>query len=265
MENRLIQATRVAQAILTTVRPGFLIDGHWGGFTEQAFQTSPIFTQKAISAALKSFDTSSSNLRAAFLAEKALSSSGSVERARALAERGNKMARPDVVSAIANAALKTGVNSSILMGMAGIESNFDPSASNGKSVGLLQLQPAAWGEAKSWLADKGVVIGSWATQARNPEQNALAGAAYVQINLSRLKRLGYTGPVTPAVVYLAHQQGADGFMELWRASAGLPAGSRVFVSPEALRRNPPPDGGGAVKDKGDFFRRWIAVATKKIV
>lgn len=264
MELRLIRATEVAQAILSTVRPGFLVDGHWGSFTQNAYSTAPVYTQKAIDASIASFDVSASELQMAFANEKALGKTGSVEKARAVARRSTSVARPDVVAAIANAALKTGVNSSILMGMASIESNYNPDAVNGKSVGLLQMQPAAWDEARSWLIQRGVDIGTW-VNARNPTQNALAGAAYLLINLQRLKKLGYVGPVTPAVSYLAHQQGAVGFMELWRASAGLPATTKVYVSPEAMRRNPPPDGAGPVLSKGDFFRRWIAVATKKIV
>jgi len=263
MDAKYIEATRVAQAIIASSQPDFRVDGHWGSFTETAFNAVPASTRNAIVAAVASFNLTPHQLKTAFDLEKLDKKKAAAEKTRALLERGGTVVRQDVAAAIANAALVTGVNSSILNTFVKIESNGNPSAMNGSSRGLLQVQPAAWREAAAWLqARKGVRIGTWEQASLNAHDNALAGAAYIQINSDRLRSLGYQGPLTPAVLYMAHQQGAGGFVELWTISnGGNPKTNHVTV--RKMTENPPQDRLGVTTDKATFYRRWMAVAEKK--
>lgn len=167
-----------------------------------------------------------------------------------------------MAAAIAHAAVVSGVPASTLAVMASIESGGNPSAVNGSSRGLFQMQPASWAEASEWLLKKGINIGSWADRVLDAESNAMAAAAYFQLNSSRLRSLGFTDPVTPAVLYVAHQQGAAGFMELWKTSKGMPVHTH-WVTPEKMSGNKPQDGGPPTTDKKEFFTRWMAVAQRK--
>jgi hypothetical protein len=275
MESKYIEATRAAQGLMSSVIKDLKIDGHWGSYTESVYQKVPVSTQMAVRAALSTFATDPKQLANEFAKDK---SDGGLDKVRALKER-NAVMRPDVQSAIANAAMITGVNSSLLLGFAKLESNLNPSASNpdfekkpdfyskyprGGSRGLMQMQDAAWTESAALLKKRfGVIIGDFTTSWDDPTANALAGAAYLKINSERLVRYGYLGPLTPAILYLAHQQGAGGFIELWRISQGRKVVTN-YVTPVAMKGNPPADGQGVTTDKKEFFLRWLAVAEKRI-
>lgn len=264
MEAKDIEATRVAQGILASVDPKFRVDGHWGSFTEKAFVSAPASTRSAIVAAVSSFNRTPDQLKAAFAIEK-LSVAGSLrEKTRSNLERKGSAMDDTVVQAISDAARITGVSASTLTGMVSIESRGNPAAVNGSSHGLMQVQPAAWLEAADWLRAKtGKDIGSWTANSLVASFNALAGAAYVQINSARLKASGFTDPITPQVLYLAHQQGAAGFVELWRAATGRKPVT-AYVTDAKMLGNPPQDGQGATTDKRRFYQRWMAVAQKKL-
>jgi hypothetical protein len=263
MDPKYVEATRVAQSVLTTLDASFKVDGHWGGFTQKAFDQAPAGTQAAIVAAIGSYNVSTSQLRDAFAAEKLTPSRSDAETRRKLIARSGGEVQQEVQRALENASLVTGTSLSILQPMVSVESNGNPFASNGSSRGLLQVQPAAWAEAADWLRRvKNVVIGTWAKSAYSARDNALAGAAYLQINIGRLKTLGYTGPISPAVLYLAHQQGAGGFIELWKVSRGDVVKTN-YVSGVKMSGNPPQDKRGVTTDRKQFFDRWMAVAERK--
>jgi hypothetical protein len=262
-----IEATRAAQGILSSVFPEMRIDGHWGSFTQSLYVKAPISIQMAVRGALSTFAVTPDQLANDFAKDKA---NGNLDKARALKER-NAVMRPDVQEAIANASRVTGVNSSVILGFAKLESSLNPDATNPKnpvgtkgSRGLMQMQYASWNEAKTYLKNKfNTDIGSYVSAWMSPKDNALAGAAYLLINTERLKAYGYMGPLTPAVYYLAHQQGAGGFIELWRSSQDRVV-KTSYVKDEAMLKNPPPDGQGPTTSKKDFFLRWMAIAEKRI-
>lgn len=157
-----------------------------------------------------------------------------------------------VIAAIKSASARTGVDQNMMFAVAKIESGFNPSATNGSSRGLYQFQRAAWNSV-AVLGNLPPYEEAWA----NPLDSALAFAYYLQANARELQRLGYSTPLTPEALYMAHQQGAAGFMELWKASKGLK--STNFVSVAHMLGNPPPDGQPATSDKATFFKRWMAV------
>lgn len=77
-------------------------------------------------------------------------------------------------------------------------------AQNGSSRGLMQMQPAAWSDArKEWpsLPDYSKVFDAYS--------NILAGVVYAKINARAIVKNGY--PVTGKNLYLAHNQGAGFF------------------------------------------------------
>lgn len=77
-------------------------------------------------------------------------------------------------------------------------------AQNGSSRGLMQMQPAAWSDARrEWpdLADYSKVF--------DPYQNILAGVVYAKINARFIRKYGYR--VTGKNLYLAHNQGPGFF------------------------------------------------------
>lgn len=267
MELKYIEATRAAQGLLSSVFPEMRIDGHWGNFTQSLYVKAPVSTQMAIRAALSTYATNPNQLAIEFAKDKA---NGNADKARALKER-NAVMRPDVQEAIANAARVTGVNSSVLLGFAKLESALNPEATNPLnpsgtkgSRGLMQMQYASWSEAKQYLKSKFKVdIGSYQSAWMNAKDNALAGAAYLLINSERLKSSGFMGPLTPAVFYMAHQQGAAGFIELWRLSQDRTVKTN-YVKEDAMLKNPPPDGKGQTTSKKEFFLRWMAIAEKRI-
>lgn len=263
MDAKSIEATRAAQGVLASARADLKVDGHWGSFTEGAFKAASPSIQRAVIAALGAYNVTPGQLKAAFDQERVSPARGDAEKARAVIERGGGDTRDEVNKAVAYASKVTAIPVNQLATVVQIESRGNPMAVNGKSKGLFQVQPGAWDESAEWLRKRGVDIGTWSSNVFKPEQNALAGAAYMKINMDRLKALGYTGPLTPAVLYLAHQQGAGGFVELWRANQGLGPVKKPLVTEEAMKGNPPQDGKGVTTDKAEFYRRWMAVAEKK--
>jgi len=258
---------------MRSVSPELIIDGRWGKFTQGVYSKLPDDVRQQVDVSLEGAGLTAAELWQTHLAEKA-SNSDSYQRAKAYArehragevtrvlEAGLAMkparsaTRAEIDEAIATAALGTGVPLNTLHGLVRIESNYRSNAENGSSRGLMQVQPAAWSDASKLVSLPPYSRGVW-----DPIANATAGAAYAKINEQRLKKSGFSDPITPAVLYLAHQQGAGGFMELWRAAKGLPSISR-YVTDRAMLGNPPPDGGVRTVDKAQFFNRWMAYAAK---
>lgn len=156
------------------------------------------------------------------------------------------------LDAIFKASASTGVPAAWLMAFARIESNFDSSAQAGSSKGLFQFQRDGWEDAmkaepKLVRYDEGV----W-----DPYMNALAAATYMLINTRALALNGINVMDNPSLLYMAHQQGVAGMLELYKAAHGIKY-STNYVTEEKMLRNPPP-GVGKVTNKVAFYEGWIA-------
>ena len=109
--------------------------------------------------------------------------------------------------AIVAAAQETGVSADQLYAMAIMESggdrNIDENRPNPPYTGLMQMSPDAAGEV-------GFTNFSSLTGQDNVDQNVLAGAEYMKLNATRI------GNLEPNALnlYLAHQQGATGLLNL---------------------------------------------------
>jgi len=239
-------ATMDAQRLIGRERT-ITVDGKWGNFTQTAYQAVSHDLRARVDEQLKMAGTSAVELRAARAGEKA---AGVVAL--------NKASSVD--EALAGAAKESGVALPLLRAMAAIESNFDPSARNGSSKGLLAMQAPAWADAQKIRPD----LPNYAVGVFDQVSNARAGAAYLQANIRSLIAQGYTGEINASVLYIAHQQGAAGFIELWRAAMGLPPGKKEYVTAEKMLKNPPQDGRGPTSDKATFLKRWYAVVQKKL-
>jgi len=237
------KASTVAQATVALFNDKMKVDGKWGRFSAAAYLDLTSSQQQTIDLAVGGL-----GIRVSELLEYR-------NAARALEVKVSGAMSVEVRNAISSAALESGVSEKVLQSFAKIESGFNPKASNGSSRGLLQMQPAAWATARGVnpsLAGYDKVFDAL--------ENARAGAALVKSNISSLKRYGISDP-TPAQLYLAHQQGAAGFNELYRTLNGLPVTTN-FVREIQMKGNPPHDGKGVTLDRAEFARRWLAVADR---
>jgi len=237
--------SRAAQGAVSFFRPELIVDGKWGSFSDAAYE-------KLTESERRTVDSVTSSLG---VTVKELSQFRKDQKEAARANVGKSNGSVD--EAIKVAASESGVPESVLKAFAAIESNFNPNAANGSSRGLMQMQPAAWATA---LAINPRLPGY--DKVFDPEANARAGAALIKANRISLGKYGIGDP-SPAMLYLAHQQGAAGFNELYRSWKGLPV-STSYVTERAMKGNPPQDGKGVTLDKKEFFDRWLKAAEKKM-
>lgn len=80
---------------------------------------------------------------------------------------------------------------------------------SGSYRGLFQMGQAAWTDVQGKL-------GYTYDKVYDPVINARAAALYVENNVRVARSLGYTGPITDAVIYTMHNQGVGGFLKLVR-------------------------------------------------
>lgn len=80
---------------------------------------------------------------------------------------------------------------------------------NGSYRGLFQMGQNAWTDIQGKL-------GYTYDRVYDPALNARAAALYVENNVRVARSLGYTGPITDAVIYTMHNQGVGGFLKLVR-------------------------------------------------
>lgn len=80
---------------------------------------------------------------------------------------------------------------------------------NGSYRGLFQMGQAAWMDVQGKL-------GYTYDRVYHPALNARAAALYIENNVRVARALGYTGPITDAVIYTMHNQGVGGFLKLVR-------------------------------------------------
>jgi len=251
--DRYARASRVGQRVISAWVP-LAVDGKWGRFTQGAYRALSPERRSVVDAALAAEGSTAAGLMAY---------RDTVRSEASAAIRAASSSRVSVDQAIELAAKEAGIDSGVLRGFVAIESNFNPDARNGSSRGLGQVQPAAWSDVQKRIelpAYDSMVNGKMAVF--DPLLNARATATYLRINRERLMRLGVANP-SLAQLYLAHQQGAGGFAELFTvATGGKPKTN--YVTTERMIQNPPQDGKGATTDKGEFYRRWIAAADRKI-
>jgi len=237
-------ASRVGQGAVSAYNPSLAVDGKWGSFSQRAYEGLNSAQRLVVDAAVRATGVTVEQLSQFRVAEKA--------RAASAAPAGN-----NVAAALRTAAEEAGLPYELLRGFVSIESNFDPNARNGSSRGLGQMQPAAWTDAQKINPS----IPSY-DMVFDPLQNARATAAYMKANIRALSRMGIERP-TAAQLYMAHQQGAAGFAELYAASRGQKPKTN-YVTAERMLKNPPQDGKGKTTDKALFYARWIEVANRKI-
>lgn len=217
---------------------GVTADGRWGPVSQQAF------------------DSASSTVRTRILE---ILSAANLTPAAMMAYRadGGDESKEKIKNLIRSEAQAAGVDAQYLLAKASIESNFGPTRSNGSSRGLFQFQPAAWTDA----AKIDPRIGDY-SNVYDAQANTRAAIAYRTVLEQTLRRLRYQGPMDNAHLYIAHQQGAGGLNELFRASQGLGPVKRELVTAAAMTKNPPQDGRGVTTDKPTFYKRWIAVGER---
>jgi hypothetical protein len=165
----------------------------------------------------------------------------------------------DVNDAINQAAAKYGFPQEMLHGMAMIESGKKPDAvsPSGDYKGLFQMGKSEFKQYSP--VPNGDVF--------NPLLNSMAAAGYMDYHRKQLQKRNI--PVTPASIYLSHQQGLGGFSEIYRAAQeGRPVGilqtkDGPYDVAKAMLGNPPQDGKGKTANPVDFLNRWQAVLDNK--
>lgn len=145
----------------------------------------------------------------------------------------------EIASLLNNSATKYGVDPNTLTQIAGIESKFNPSASNPRSSakGLFQFID---GTARQYGLSNPF----------DPSASADAGARLAADNQKALAGALGRAP-TPGEVYLAHQQGAGGAIKLL-TNPNAPAAS--LVGANAVRLN----GGSSDMTAGEFANKWTS-------
>lgn len=219
-----------AQQVLRITAPGLRVDGMWGPKTTSVYRQSTPSVQMGAKDALAAHGLD----------------------VKTFVQDGGESG-PEVLAAIRRAADETGESYAVLLTIAKTESSLNPKAINGSSRGLGQFQATGWAAS----ATK-VKLPPYDTSWSDPYYSALAIAGYLKINRGRLLAGHFSDPITPAVQYLAHQQGAAGVIELWNASRGIKS-TTDYVSEAHMLRNPPPDGQPPTRDKAAFYTRWINV------
>jgi hypothetical protein len=227
------------QTILKLVYPNLDVDGLVGPATRWAYQNAPAIVKDVIWAITGSdaVITSATSLSNDTVAE--------VE----ILPMAKQQGIISMLEAMMRAATKTGVPMNWLVAFARIESNFNPDARNGSHRGLFQFDVIAWNECRE--NEQSLIDyerGVW-----DVYQQSLAAATYMKINARRLAAYGINAIDNPEMLYLAHQQGAAGAAELWKADKGEHRG--LYVTAEKMLRNPAP-GSKPTIDQVAFFHSW---------
>lgn len=138
-----------------------------------------------------------------------------------------------VRATIEGAAKVTGVDPKLMLGMAGIESNFDPNAkATGSSAsGLYQFTASTWDD---MLSKKGSKYGlDMNTSPLNAKASALMGGEYIKTNM---KTISSSKPnPTSTDLYMAHFLGGSGANKLFAAP---PDTKGADLMPKAAKANP---------------------------
>lgn len=228
-------SVRMAQAVLQKmISPGLIVDGRWGGFTQKVYSSAPVSVRLAVDGILALSGTNPQKL---------------LEATR-VAERSET--RGDYDSLIEKEASSAGVSSSIMRRMLEIENpRRDPNAvsKNGSSHGLFQIQKKTW---EGVLRNNGLKEPQWSS-VYDPAANAKIACLLTKENIDLIRRYGYTGEIDGRILYLVHQQGPTGAMEIYQRANGLPVKYKVIAG-KRLEDNLP----SSVSDRSadGFAKYW---------
>lgn len=129
------------------------------------------------------------------------------------------MPKEDILRTIVSESKNSGVDPAFMLAMGHIESRFNPNAiSSTKATGLYQF-----------TTDTGKqygLLGDGFDNRKDPVANTKAAIALIKDNQRQLEKRGI--PITPTMLYLAHQQGAGGAIEIYNAAMkGTPISKAV--------------------------------------
>lgn len=213
-------ASAALQGVLSTVDKSLIVDGKFGTFTEKSFKAASPAIQEAAAMVIKPFGYSIESLRAVY--KKAAD-----ERDRASATTNRKLVSGDDAQAYIRRALSFDdrkrltvdamfymLNKEAVKIVLNGVTYYDALsvAPSGKYCGLYQMGAAAWQTAQAALAgrlDLGKFIAGDKTSAwADPWLNTAAAVGNAMSLAAGLSAKGYR--VTPATLYLAHNQGLGG-------------------------------------------------------
>jgi len=245
------EAVRVAQSVLKLSTPKLKVDGYWGTFTRGAYDRAPSGDKARVKAVLAAMSAPSPDsltemhdrlkadrdegllrARAAARASRENVSGTSAQfavqqgKTRFISEQAANQLIREVVRILNNPI----ITESMMMMKLRLEAAwkiqngvkmYDTLAINsGGYRGLYQFSAdgASWQNASNVIelpAFEGP--NGW----RDPFYNTLAAGAYALANATELRRLGYRGPLTYNVLYLAHNQGANGAYKILSGQRGI--------------------------------------------
>jgi hypothetical protein len=152
-----------------------------------------------------------------------------------------KNIRPEVATAINDAAQVAGVDPAYMFAMAEQESGFNPNikAKTSSATGLYQIIDSTWkGLVKKYGDEHGIAL----TDRKDPRANAIMGALFAKDNKEYLtKRLGREPQ--PAELYIAHFMGPAGAVKLIGNADGNQSAASLFPQQAEANKSIFYDGG----------------------
>lgn len=185
-------AVRVAQTLLRAVDPKLELDGFWGPRTDAAYSAAP--------------ESLKASVRSHFAADrKVMPTTGRWIPASEANSMVESAAQRLALSEYANAFKTFLQREARRKTIDGVDS-YDVNSRNGRSTGLMQMQPGAWFDAKKRVDPS---LPDFAEGVYDPATNIRAGIAYAKLNIPSIQKSGW--PVNGDTLYLAHNQGAGYF------------------------------------------------------
>lgn len=237
------RATRAAQGLMSAGAPELLVDGKWGTFTNSVYAKLTPGLRAQVDAMLRAIGTSAPALKSFRDAERTTGT----QMAMPKIATGSTWISADAMRVITQkVAAETGVDPKMLWEFLQLEAArkteggvtyYNAAAVNaGGYVGLFQFDRKgdAWSVASRHV--KG--LAPFSVGKTDAYFNTLAAAGYVKANTLTLRRLGYKGPITTNVAYLAHNQGAGGAFKIITGKgqiAGSQSKAAVKVAQAAVR------------------------------
>lgn len=201
------QATAAVQPLL-----GVRADGRWGKFTQGAYERAKPDVRSRVDEILARNGTSAqSEYRARSVAKSNARQAFNTDTPTGVNLISVSQAEAIVASAAVDlnverhaAALKAFLRREARRVDLGGVPHYDSLSKNGSSRGLMQMQPAAWADARKKFPG----IGDY-SNVFDPWRNIYAGVAYSVMNIALLEKARV--PVSSDTLYLAHNQGAGFF------------------------------------------------------
>lgn len=204
------EATAAVQKLLRESSPGLIVDGKFGRYTQAALSNADSTTRARIDAELSKRGLAVGDL----VAERARRK---VVEVGVKTDSGDRYISTVDAKAIASRAasdLGMGAHASAVEGFLDKEAArkqlngvtfYDVRSQNGSSRGLMQMQPAAWADARK--VDPS--LPGYESGVFDAEANIRAGVAYTKRSVDYLVKRGI--PVNADTLYLAHNQGLGFF------------------------------------------------------